>query len=471
MGIFKFPKSFCQQLEQEIAKFWWGQKQDETKVHWISWATLGLPKKQGGMGFRDFNDFNSALLARQCWRLITEPNSQWAQLWKARYFQKCSFLEAKKCGCASWAWASLLEGREIILQGARWQILNCRQAKLWMDCWIPSLHNAEVPPKIKNFLWRATHGRLPTTFALHKRKIAGARLCPICQAHEEFVEHLLLSCPWVELVWFGGPLNYEIDKQGITTFNERLLKCTTDGLQTKEEKEHISCIIVVTCRIIWKTRNRFVFFYQCIPQPLLAIKTIFSQVEELTALNNRRNVRRPCDGPSPNPASWTAPEAHVIKVNFDATWSAFSGKAGAGLIARNTNGEFVGAKCLSFHAESTIMAKATAGFEGCKWASELGLSEVYFESDSKELIENVKGNIKRGRWSLDPLLSIIRECNFNFSNYNWACTSRKNNEAVDHLVLQALSRSSPEVWVSRPPTSLVYVLNRDGLPCPHPASI
>ncbi|XP_016652590.1 PREDICTED: uncharacterized protein LOC107881969 [Prunus mume] len=168
-----------------------------------------------------------------------------------------------------------------------------------------------------------------------------------------------------------------------------------DGIQT-EEKRRISCIIAVTCWIIWKTRNRFVF-YQCKPQPLLAIKTILSQVKELVALNNIRSVRRFCEGPSTNPTSWTSPNAHVIKVNFDAAWLASSGKAGAGLIARNANGEFVGAKCLSFHPEFAIMAEATAGLEGCKWAAELGLSEVFFESDSKELIESVRGNIKRGR--------------------------------------------------------------------------
>ncbi|CAL8168748.1 unnamed protein product [Prunus armeniaca] len=129
--------------------FWWGQKQDETKVHWIIWATLGLPKNQGGMGFRDFNDFNLALLAKQCWRLIMEPNSKWAQLLKARYFPECSFLEAKKGSRASWAWASLLEGRKIILQEARWQILNGRQTKIWTDRWIPSLHDASITDEEK----------------------------------------------------------------------------------------------------------------------------------------------------------------------------------------------------------------------------------------------------------------------------------------------------------------------------------
>ncbi|XP_008240491.1 PREDICTED: uncharacterized protein LOC103338992 [Prunus mume] len=307
--------------------------------------------------------------------------------------------------------------------------------------------------------------------ALHKRKIAQTPLCPICQAHEESIEHLLLFCPWVKLIWFGGPLNYKIDKQGITTFDQWLLKCTMDGLQSKEEKRRISYIIAVTCWIIWKSRNRFVFDH-CKPQPLLAIKTILSQVEELAALNNKRNVRKLYEGPSPNPTSWTAPDAHVIKVNFDAAWLASSGKAGAGLIARNANGEFVGAKCLSFQAESAIMAEAIAGLEGCKWASELGLSKVCFEFDSKELVEvqSVKGNIKRGRWNLYPLISRIRECNSIFSNCNWAWTGRKNNEAADHLASLALSRLSPEVWVPRPPTSLVHILNRDGLPCPPRAS-
>ncbi|KAH0992419.1 hypothetical protein GBA52_003902 [Prunus armeniaca] len=320
---------------------------------------------------------------------------------------------------------------------------------VWKNIW-----KAEVSPKIKNFLWRVTHDRLPTAMALQERKIARTPLCPICQAHEESIDHLLLFCPWVELIWFRGPLNYKIDKQGITTFDQWLLKCTTDGLQSKEEKMHISCIIAVTCWIIWKSRNHFVFD-QCKPQPLLAIKTILSQVEELAVLNNKRN---------------TAPDAHVIKVNFDAAWLASSGKAGAGLIARSANGEFVGAKCLSFQAESVIMAEAIAGLEGCKWAYELGLSEVCFESDSKELVESVKGNIKRGRWNLYPLLSRIRECNSIFSNCNWAWTGRKNNEAADHLASLALSRSSPEVWVSMPPTSLVHILNRDDLPCPPRAS-
>ena len=53
------------------------------------------------MGFKSFQDFNDALLAKQCWRLVSNPDSLWARVIKARYFPRCSFWEAKKGARAS----------------------------------------------------------------------------------------------------------------------------------------------------------------------------------------------------------------------------------------------------------------------------------------------------------------------------------------------------------------------------------
>ncbi|KAM0986200.1 hypothetical protein ACFX13_013659 [Malus domestica] len=98
---------------------------------------MGYTKGEGGMGFRNLNDFNLALLAKQCWRLIHEPDALLVKVLKARYFPHVSFFEARNGGRASWIWSSLLEGRELLREGAHWQVLNGHQTKLWVDKWLP----------------------------------------------------------------------------------------------------------------------------------------------------------------------------------------------------------------------------------------------------------------------------------------------------------------------------------------------
>lgn len=83
----------------------------------MSWEKLGQAKCEGGLGFRNFQDFNDALLVKQCWRLIQNHTSLWARTLKARYFSHSSFFDAKLGSRASWAWASLLVGRDILKAG------------------------------------------------------------------------------------------------------------------------------------------------------------------------------------------------------------------------------------------------------------------------------------------------------------------------------------------------------------------
>lgn len=80
---------------------------------------MGVSKLQGGLGFRDFHMFNLALLARQGWLLLKYPYSFCARVLKGIYFPNSDFMTTSKGHRASWAWASILQGRDILHKGVR----------------------------------------------------------------------------------------------------------------------------------------------------------------------------------------------------------------------------------------------------------------------------------------------------------------------------------------------------------------
>lgn len=59
------------------------------------------------MSFRKLHDFNLAMLAKQGWRIITNPTCLMAQILKARYFRSSSFLEAELSDNPSFIWRSI----------------------------------------------------------------------------------------------------------------------------------------------------------------------------------------------------------------------------------------------------------------------------------------------------------------------------------------------------------------------------
>ena len=75
---------------------------------------MGRPKAQGSIGFRDLVCFNKALLAKQGWRIIQNPESLVGSILKAKYFPDYSLLEVKIGSKPSFAWRSLLAAANLL---------------------------------------------------------------------------------------------------------------------------------------------------------------------------------------------------------------------------------------------------------------------------------------------------------------------------------------------------------------------
>ena len=58
-----------------------------------------------------------------------------------------------------------------------------------------------MPPKVKNFLWRAYIDCIPTEFALMSKRVEISKFCPLCNASIETPLHILVNCPVARGIW------------------------------------------------------------------------------------------------------------------------------------------------------------------------------------------------------------------------------------------------------------------------------
>ncbi|XP_062088916.1 uncharacterized protein LOC133795483 [Humulus lupulus] len=145
MNVFLFPLELCHDIEIMMSHFWWSNSSTKRKdIHWMCWNRLTQPQIAGGMGFRSIRDFNLALLSKQGWRFLRNPDNLVSKIFKAKYFPNCSFLEAGLGRNPSFVWRSIVAAQDLVRQGARKRIGSGCQVSIKHDPWLPDDQNPFV---------------------------------------------------------------------------------------------------------------------------------------------------------------------------------------------------------------------------------------------------------------------------------------------------------------------------------------
>lgn len=118
MSCFKIPKGICNDLTKMTAEFWWGKGERGHTMHWIRWDKMTEAKEEGGLGFRDLEAFNNALLGKQIWRFIAKPNLLMSRVLKNKYFPKSDIFQAVSKPRDSWIWKSWNAAKSLIQEGS-----------------------------------------------------------------------------------------------------------------------------------------------------------------------------------------------------------------------------------------------------------------------------------------------------------------------------------------------------------------
>ena len=85
MCCFKLPLGLCNKIEKLIRVFWWGQRGDRRKIHWVKWEKMCKPKSEGGMLFWPNKRGGCCTTQIICFTKCLSPSSfQTVLLWKPR---------------------------------------------------------------------------------------------------------------------------------------------------------------------------------------------------------------------------------------------------------------------------------------------------------------------------------------------------------------------------------------------------
>ncbi|XP_026417308.1 uncharacterized protein LOC113312787 [Papaver somniferum] len=145
MSVFRVPKNTIAKIDTIQRQFWWGKDGGHRGIYFIGWDKLQIPKALGGIGFRNLEHLNTALLTKIAWNAC-DDSSLCYQILRAKYSRNGSLLYLDKLKDeSSWLWRSIYSGLEVVQQHIRWLVSCGTKINIWLDVWVIGLNSPPVP--------------------------------------------------------------------------------------------------------------------------------------------------------------------------------------------------------------------------------------------------------------------------------------------------------------------------------------
>ncbi|KAH9292951.1 hypothetical protein KI387_041863, partial [Taxus chinensis] len=126
-----------EKIERIQKKNLWQGMEEKFKFHLVAWDKVCTPKSMGGLGIKNIEKMNEALIAKMGWRLLSEKQP-WIDVIKAKYLNQqavYSYLHEEQLPNGSIFWNNLVKSRNFIKQGSKWKVGDGSEINFWEDNW------------------------------------------------------------------------------------------------------------------------------------------------------------------------------------------------------------------------------------------------------------------------------------------------------------------------------------------------
>ncbi|XP_062112649.1 uncharacterized protein LOC133823816 [Humulus lupulus] len=187
MNIFILPQKVVKAIDSLCLKFLWGEKDNRSKMHRISWEHVCRPKCYGGLGFKDSASWNKVMMAKYIWAITSKQDLLWVKWVNGIYLKGVSIWDYSLKQDTSWYW------RRIIKLSHIWPDAVLKTATRNGRIHMSTLYSVAFPgelvhygksvwcklstPKHQFILWMAVNQKLNTRDWLHACHIHLPSIC------------------------------------------------------------------------------------------------------------------------------------------------------------------------------------------------------------------------------------------------------------------------------------------------------
>ncbi|GJX03941.1 hypothetical protein Tco_0189857 [Tanacetum coccineum] len=134
-SVFLLPATIIKEINRLLKNFLWNQSEKTNGKAKVAWSSICKPKDRGGMGLKNLQTWNYALLAKHVWNIATKKDSLWVKWVHSVKLRGKSIWDVKEESNDSWGWKNLLEIRDQIKDKVIYKVGDGSKTSLWFDNW------------------------------------------------------------------------------------------------------------------------------------------------------------------------------------------------------------------------------------------------------------------------------------------------------------------------------------------------